>query len=54
MRETALLHDIGKVGVSEGVLNKPDKLNPQEWAQVEKHAQIGEEFLEPLQLGENR
>lgn len=50
MRETALLHDIGKIGVSEAILNKKEQLNPQEWAEVRKHAQIGEEFLEPLKV----
>ncbi|MFC1631473.1 HD domain-containing phosphohydrolase [Candidatus Omnitrophota bacterium] len=50
MRQTALLHDIGKVGVPEAILNKQSALNPQEWAEIRKHAQIGEEFLEPLKL----
>ena len=50
MRETALLHDIGKIGIAEVILNKPQKLNPQEWAEVKRHAQIGEEFLEPLKI----
>jgi putative two-component system response regulator len=49
MYQTALLHDIGKVGVAEMILNKPDKLNAQEWSEIKKHAQIGEEFLAPLQ-----
>ncbi len=50
MRETALLHDIGKVGVAESILNKADKLNPQEWSEIKRHAQIGEQFLEPLKI----
>lgn len=50
MREAALLHDIGKVGIAESILNKPSKLNPQEWAEVKKHTQIGEGFLEPIQV----
>lgn len=50
MRETALLHDIGKVGIAEVILNKPDKLNPQEWAEIKRHTQIGEGFLEPLKV----
>ena len=50
MRETALLHDIGKVGIAEAILNKPGKLNPQEWAEIKRHAQIGDEFLEPLKV----
>ncbi len=50
MRQTSLLHDIGKVGVAEVVLNKTSKLTPQEWMEVRKHVQIGEQFLEPLQV----
>jgi len=50
MRETALLHDIGKVGIAEVILNKPARLNAQEWAEIKRHSQIGEEFLEPLKM----
>ncbi|MBN2097107.1 MAG: response regulator, partial [Candidatus Omnitrophica bacterium] len=50
MRETALLHDIGKVGIAEAILNKPGRLNAQEWMEVKKHTQLGEEFLEPLKI----
>ena len=38
----AELHDIGKVGISEQVLNKPGKLNTQEWEEMKKHPEIGE------------
>ena len=50
MKETALLHDIGKIGIAEAILNKPNKLNPQEWAEIKRHSQIGEEILEPLKV----
>ena len=50
MRQTALLHDIGKIGISEAILKKPERLNPQEWAEIKRHIQIGEEFLEPLKV----
>lgn len=50
MRETALLHDIGKVGITEAILNKPDKLNSHEWREIKRHTQIGEDFLEPLKV----
>jgi diguanylate cyclase len=36
------LHDIGKVGISEQVLNKPGKLNDTEWQEMRKHPEIGE------------
>ncbi|MBN1777002.1 MAG: PAS domain S-box protein [Clostridiales bacterium] len=42
MELLAELHDIGKVGISEQVLNKPGKLNEEEWAEMKKHPEIGE------------
>lgn len=41
----ALLHDIGKLGVSEAVLNKEGKLNEEEWEEIRKHPQIGKDIL---------
>ncbi|MBE0600565.1 MAG: HD-GYP domain-containing protein [Firmicutes bacterium] len=38
----AELHDIGKIGISEQILNKPGKLNEQEWEAMKKHPEIGE------------
>lgn len=37
----ALLHDIGKIGVSDSILMKPDKLTADEWEQMKKHTEIG-------------
>lgn len=34
----ALLHDVGKLGVSNSILDKPGKLDADEWAAVQKHA----------------
>jgi putative nucleotidyltransferase with HDIG domain len=41
----ALLHDVGKIGVSDRVLNKPGKLNEAEWAEMRQHPVIGHEML---------
>ncbi|EKQ57745.1 MAG: PAS domain S-box/diguanylate cyclase (GGDEF) domain-containing protein [Clostridium sp. Maddingley MBC34-26] len=35
------IHDIGKIGISECILNKEGKLNDEEWAEMKKHPQIG-------------
>ncbi len=37
----ATLHDIGKVGISDQILNKPGKLNEAEWIEMRKHPEIG-------------
>ncbi len=40
-----LLHDVGKIGVSDGVLNKPGKLQPEEWTLMQSHVRIGRDLL---------
>ena len=41
----AHLHDIGKIGVPDAVLNKPDRLTDEEFEQIKKHPTIGAEIL---------
>lgn len=41
LRLLAMLHDIGKVAISTEVLNKPGRLNREEWAEVRKHSEAG-------------
>lgn len=43
-----VIHDIGKVGVPENILNKPDKLSEEEFEIIKKHSEIGETILKPL------
>jgi putative two-component system response regulator len=43
-----LLHDVGKIGVSEVILNKPGKLSYDEFELVKSHCEIGERILIPI------
>jgi HD-GYP domain-containing protein (c-di-GMP phosphodiesterase class II) len=45
LRRGALLHDVGKLGVSNQILDKPGKLDPCEWAAVQRHALHTEQIL---------
>ncbi len=45
LRRGALLHDIGKLGVSNSILDKPGKLDGDEWAAVQAHAMHTETIL---------
>ena len=40
-----LMHDIGKISISEEILNKPEKLDANEWMQISKHPEYGYEIL---------
>lgn len=40
-----LLHDLGKLGVPESILQKPDKLTTEEFEEVKRHAALGAELL---------
>jgi HD-GYP domain-containing protein (c-di-GMP phosphodiesterase class II) len=46
IRVGALLHDIGKIGVADSVLQKPGRLTAEEFAQVKEHPVIGRRILE--------
>ncbi len=45
LRTVGLLHDIGKVAIEEGILNKPGKLDEMEWEEIKKHPEIGYRIL---------
>ena len=49
LHQAGLLHDLGKLGIEEKILNKPGKLTDREYEQVKKHATIGAEVLEASQ-----
>lgn len=48
LQYVALLHDIGKIGVPDAVLNKPSKLTDEEFAIIKKHPVIGGEILKEI------
>ncbi len=48
IRRGALLHDIGKMGIPDSVLNKIDTLTPQEWAIIARHPEYAYEMLSPI------
>jgi putative two-component system response regulator len=43
-----ILHDIGKIGVPDAILNKAGRLTPEETAQMQVHAIVGERICQPL------
>ena len=48
LRVAGRLHDVGKIGIREDILNKPDRLTPEEYDHVKRHVQIGLDILAPL------
>ena len=45
-----LLHDVGKIGVRDAVITKPDRLTPAEYEEIKKHPEIGAKILEPVEF----
>lgn len=48
LKRAALLHDIGKLGVSNSVLDKPGKLDDTEWIQMRRHSELSETILSSI------
>jgi len=41
----ALLHDIGKIGIPDGILRKPGPLSSEEWVEMKRHPELGWQLL---------
>ena len=50
VRVAGVLHDIGKLGISDAVLLKPSRLEPHEWQEIQRHPEIGARILEHANL----
>jgi GAF domain-containing protein len=50
VRRGALLHDIGKMGIPDGILLKPSALNDEEWGVMHRHPTFAYEMLSPIEL----
>lgn len=48
IRIAGLIHDIGKIGIPETLLNKTDKLSEEEFRRIQAHSVIGEHILNPV------
>jgi response regulator RpfG family c-di-GMP phosphodiesterase len=48
LRRASILHDLGKIGVREAVLNKPSRLDGQEYGEITRHPETAVRILEPI------
>ena len=48
--QAGLLHDLGKIAISESVLRKPGTLSAEEWAAMRQHPLIGAQIVAPLEF----
>ena len=50
IRSAAMIHDIGKIGIPDEILQKPGPLTEQEWAIMKKHPNIGADLIKGLEI----
>jgi putative nucleotidyltransferase with HDIG domain len=50
IKQAAMLHDLGKIGISENILLKKGKLSKKEFDEIKKHPQIGADIIRPIQF----
>ncbi len=50
LKYASVLHDVGKIGVSEFILNKKEKLLDSEWESIRNHPVIGQEIIKKIKI----
>ncbi len=50
LKFSGYLHDVGKIGISDGILGKPSQLSAEQWKLMKKHATLGGKILEPVKI----
>jgi len=50
IRIAAILHDVGKLGIRESILNKPGGLTEEEFAVMKRHPEIGAQIMAPIRM----
>lgn len=50
IKQASMLHDLGKIGISENILLKKGKLTKKEFTEIKRHPQIGADIIRPIQF----
>jgi len=50
LHQAGVLHDIGKIGISSAILNKPGRLTDEEYEIIKTHPQMGQRILKPIKF----
>ena len=53
LKISAVLHDIGKIGIDDQILRKPDRLNPEEYNAIKQHTDMGAEIIDHIKQLKN-
>jgi len=48
LKIASVLHDVGKIGIEDHILRKPERLNPEEFDLIKRHSQMGAEIIEHI------
>jgi len=48
LKITSVLHDIGKIGIEDQILRKPERLSPEEFSMIKRHSNIGAKIIEHI------